>query len=66
MVAKSGLMELNIKEIGKKIKLVEKENLLMQMETIMKVSGKMTKLMDSVPMSILKLEHVTKVIGKMI
>jgi hypothetical protein len=59
-------MEPNIKEIGKKTRHVEKENLFMQMEIIMKVSGKMIKLMDSVHMSILKLERVTKVIGKMI
>jgi len=63
---KYGLMEPNIKEIGKKTRHVEKENLFMQMEIIMKVSGKMIKLMDSVHMSILKLERVTKVIGKMI
>ena len=66
MVFKYGLMEPNIKEIGKKTRHVERENLFMQMAIIMKVSGKMIKLMDLVHMSILKLEHVTKVIGKTI
>lgn len=40
-----GLMELNITDVGKKIKLVEKENLSMLMEIFMRVSGKMIRLL---------------------
>lgn len=40
-----GLMELNITDVGKKIKLVEKESLSMLMEIFMRVSGKMIRLL---------------------
>lgn len=63
---KSGLMVLNIKEIGKKIKHSEKENLYMQMEMFTKVSGKTIKpvVLESTSMQSLKLNM--KDTGKMI
>lgn len=60
-----GLMELNIMDFGKKIKLVEKVNSSMQMVMYMKVNGKMIKLPDSESTYIQNHKLNTKVIGKM-
>jgi hypothetical protein len=57
---------LNIKAIGKKIKLVEKVNLLILMVILMKVIGKMIKLMGLVFIFTLNLKQDIKDIGKMI
>ena len=60
-----GLMELNIMDFGKKIKLVEKVNSSMQMVMYMKVNGKMIKLPDSESTYIQNHKLNMKVIGKM-
>lgn len=60
-----GLMELNIMDFGKKIKLVEKVNSFMQMVMYMKVNGKMIKLLDLEFTYIQNHKLNTKVIGKM-
>lgn len=66
MVSNSGLMELNIKDHGKKIKLVEKVNLPILMEIVIKDNGKMIKLMDLEFTSIQNPKQGIKDIGKMI
>jgi len=59
-------MVLNIKVTGKKIKLVEKVNLLILMVILMKVIGKMIKQMDLVSIFMQNLKRDIKDIGKMI
>lgn len=61
-----GLTELNIMDVGKKIKPVEKENLFMPMEIYMKVNGKMIRLLASEYTFIQSLKLNMKDIGKMI
>jgi hypothetical protein len=65
MEFKCGQMVQDIKEIGKIIKLMVKENLFMLMEIFIKVNGKMIKLMDLVVINI-PMELHMKDIGKMI
>jgi hypothetical protein len=66
LVNKFGLMVLNIREIGKKIKLRVKENLHIQIAMSIKVNGKMIKLMDMEYLYMPKAMQDTKDIGKMI
>jgi hypothetical protein len=47
MVSKNGQMVLSMKEIGKTIELMERENSFILMEISMMVNGLMIKLMDS-------------------
>ncbi len=66
MASNFGLMERNIKDFGKKIRLVEKVNLHMLMEIPIKDNGKMIKPMDLEFISIPNLKQGIKDIGKMI
>jgi hypothetical protein len=66
LVNKFGLMVLNIREIGRKIKLRVKENLHIQIVMSIKVNGKMIKLMDMEYLYMPKAMQDTKDIGKMI
>jgi len=61
-----GLMELNITDVGKKIKLVEKESLSMLMEIFMRVNGKMIRLLALESIYIQSLRLNMKDTGKMI
>ena len=65
LVCKSGRMGLSIRENGKIIELMEKENLFMLTRMSMKVHGQMIKQMDEVFIDI-KMERLMMAIGKMI
>lgn len=65
-VYKSGLMELSIKEIGRKTKPVVKVSLPILMETLTKDNGKMIRQTGLVFISILKPVLDTRGIGKTI